>query len=104
MERFGVLRLMLGALVLVLAALSPLAGGQIVYEGWRVIPTLIAPVIVPIVFMGVLLDLLMARVWMLEAEPAVRRRLNGITVLDLILVAVLLLSWSGYFLELADTH
>lgn len=100
MERFGVLRLMLAALVLILAALVPFAGEPIEYEGWKAIPTLIAPVIAPIVFMGVLLDLLMARVWITEADAGLRRRLNGITILDLVLVAVLLVSWGSYFREL----
>lgn len=101
MEQFGVLRLMLATLVLVLAGLSLYAPGPIEYEGWKVIPTLIAPVIAPIVFMGVLLDLLMARVWMIEAEPPVRRRLNLVTILDLVLLAILLFSWWDYFLKLA---
>ena len=96
----GALRLLLLALAAAVIVLIPLSGGGAVYSGWKLVTTVIAPVMAPIVFMVVLLDALMARVFLSEAAPAERGRLKTIIVIDLLAALLIMARWLPYFLSL----
>ncbi|MDH5632312.1 MAG: hypothetical protein OEZ10_04875 [Gammaproteobacteria bacterium] len=95
----GVLRIMLAMLAIAVIASAPFAGDHAITEGWAMIPTVVVPATVPIVFFVLWLDALMAAVFRADAvDDEVRRvRFGNIVKADIILVSVLTLSWLPYF-------
>ena len=51
----GVLRLLLCLGVVFVTVLAPLAGDDVFYSGWQMVPTLVAPAVMPIFFFIILL-------------------------------------------------
>lgn len=92
----------MGVVTLFCAAMAPLSTGETQYSGWGMVPTLIVPAIVPILFFVIWLDVLMTWVFRIDAEGDERVRLGRVMIFDLAMVALLTLSWIGFFLSLAD--
>ena len=103
----GLLRLGLLALV-VIDILLPAAWQLVLwfsdseaeYSGWQAIPTLIAPVMAPILFVVLLFDVVMSSVHAADnpGEAGARHRL--IRRIELIFIGLLLLYWIPFFLLL----
>jgi hypothetical protein len=100
LRQMGVLRVTLVALVILDILASPRPGTSAVYSGWEMVPTLILPVLAPILLQVLLLDALMGRVMMSSATGAERSRYRRIVTVDLVFVIVLVLGWMPYFLKL----
>ena len=100
-NRIGVLRVLLYGLAILLMVASFFAGSEVFYEGWRIFPTLIVPSITPIVFFVLLLDLLMASVFMLDGTGDVRTRFQNIIKINLLVVLGIVIFWAPYFSRLA---
>ena len=96
----GPLRLMLGALALLLAMLALEPGSQSNYSGWQLVTTTVVPACAPIVFMVLLLDVLMARVWLSDTPGPEGARFKTIITIDLLLAGVMLLAWLPFFVAL----
>ena len=95
--------MLLQAVNLAFIVAAPFSGGEVVYDSWRLVPTLVLPAIVPIIFFGTLLDVLMNWVFRTDSDDIARRKrhLNNMLV-DLVLLAGLLLAWVPYFLSLGN--
>ena len=100
LRQMGVLRVALVALVILDMLASPRAGTAAVYSGWEMVPTLILPVLAPILLQVLLLDALMGRVMMSGAKGAGRARYRRIVTVNLVFSAALVLWWAPYFLKL----
>lgn len=87
--------LILAAIVAILG--KPEIGEPVVYSGWGVITTLLIPVLAPLIFMLLMLDALMSRVWMSEAEGEEKNRLRLVVRVDLIVGLLLLVYWLPFF-------
>jgi len=98
--RLGPLRVLLLVCIALVIALAPAAGTRAVYSGWGLVRTVLIPVFAPLLFMVLLLDALMTRIFMADAEGESRRRLRRLVSLDLILAAGLALYWVPYYLAL----
>jgi hypothetical protein len=92
----GPLRLMLAVGVLALLVLRPSPGTPPAYAGWEMLPTLIAPALVPLFFMVLLLDAIMGTVW-LASYPAERRRYRTVIGVSLGMALLLVLWWWPFF-------
>ena len=102
-SNIGPLRFLLQALTLVFIFLSLAVGDTVHYAGWRMLPTLIVPALIPIFFFGMLLELMMSTVFMLDAEEAEKKsRFRLIIKIDILLVAGLLLFWIPVMLRLLN--
>src|SRR5205085_7750756 len=66
-QALGPLRLALLAFALVVLALMPAPGVKAAFAGWAMIPTVVLPVLAPLVFLGLLLDALMSSVFLIDA-------------------------------------
>ena len=86
--------LVLGALAMLV--LRPAPHTAAVYKGWEMVPTVLVPALVPMVFMVLLLDAIMGAV-LLASRPRERRRYRAVIVIDLALAAVLVLWWWPFF-------
>ncbi len=93
----GVLRLLLCLGVVFVTVLAPLAGDDVFYSGWQMVPTLIAPAVVPIFFFIILLDTMMCLVYRLDNTGNERRRLIWIVRIELALLVVMILAWLPAF-------
>lgn len=100
MARLGVLRvaLLIGAVTTMVLAPPPATAG--VYTGWAFVPTVLVPVLVPLILMVLLLDTMMSAIFMIDKDIAERRRYRMIIVTHLLLVLALVVRWSPYFLAL----
>lgn len=95
----GVLRVLLALLAITIIAFAPFSGEYAIKHGWAMVPTIIVPALVPIVFFVLWLDILMASVFRADAagDETRRQRFGMIVKADVILVSVLTLSWLPYF-------
>ncbi len=102
LQQLGALRVALiaGAIVDMLVAPSP--GTPVVYAGVQLVTTLIVPVLAPILLQVLLLDALMGRVLMSSHTGAARARYRRIVIVNLVVVSVLVLRWTPYFLALGN--
>lgn len=91
------MRVVLACGALALIVFVPAAGTVPVYAGWALIPTVIAPVLAPILFMVLMLDVLMASVFMIDKQGAARARYRKIQIINLVLGVTLVLFWIPYF-------
>jgi hypothetical protein len=85
---------------LLIIAAAPFAGGQIEYHDWRILPTLIAPVIMVMLVFALPLDLLMTRIFMLDRQGPARDRLRRIALIEAGALAILLLAWWPFLARL----
>lgn len=91
--------LILGALITLV--LKPDIGTPVDYEGWGMVSTLLIPVLAPLFFMVLMLDALMSRVWMSEAQGEERKRLRMVVWIDLVIGVLMLIFWLPLFIDLA---
>ena len=99
---FGILRVLLILLAIVLMTLRPWAEAEVIHGEWSMIPTLIAPALVPIVFMGLWLDVIMCFVFKSDKTGAVRKMYKIAIATDVTTVLVLLLVWLTFFTNLGS--
>jgi len=90
---------LMGSAILLLF-LVPDAGTGAHYEGWDIVPTVLLPVIAPLILMLLLLDALMTRVFSSDAEGPARSQLRATMWANLIIAIVLLLRWVPYYAAL----
>lgn len=94
----GPLRIALFAFLLLTFLLAPRPGTVPVDHGLAIIPTLLVPISIPVIWTTLLLDALMTRIMMLEHEAgAERARMRRITWINLILAAAIVIFWIPYF-------
>lgn len=91
----GILRVMLGLTAVFLAPLALFADRE--PEGWLVLPVYIAPVLAILLFWGLLLDLIMARVFMAEKAPEAAAPYRRVLRYDGVLLGILVFSWTPFF-------
>lgn len=97
LRELGVLRVTLLATALMLLILVPTPGARAVFSGWPLVTTVLTPVLAPLVMMVLLLDALMARVFLTDAAGAERRRFRVIILANLAVAAILLLRWLPFY-------
>jgi len=97
LTHFGPMRLVLAGLALTMMSLVPAKGSVAVYHGWALVPTVLIPVLVPILFMVLMLDVLMSGVFMIDKKGAARTRYRTILLVELVLAVGLVLFWVPYF-------
>ena len=95
--RYGVLRALLAVAGLLLIIFATQPGTVPVYAGWPLVTTVLVPVVAPIIFMLLLLDALMSRVWMIDKPGDEYVRLRTAVMIDLLLAAGLLMFWLPYY-------
>jgi hypothetical protein len=98
----GPLRLFLAVIALILIVFATAPGTRPVYHGFALWPTLLMPVFAPVILTTLLLDALMARVFMVEKDAMVRARYRRAVTVNLVLAAALVLTWLPYFRALAE--
>lgn len=100
LKKLEPLRIILFVLTMMLILSAPRSDTPATYEGFAIISTLIIPAIVPMAFMGLLLDALMSRVRQVDLTGEKKKRYQLIMFLNLSLALLLLITWLPFFLSL----
>lgn len=75
-------------------------GAIVVYDGWPMIKTIFIPVMAPLITMVLLLDSLMATIWITQTSGAEKSRYKLILWCDLITAVIMLSIWIPYFMSI----
>jgi hypothetical protein len=101
-QALGPLRISLAIFSLLTIILMPSPGTEVVYEGWAIMPTVVAPAVAPILVAVYLLDILMSFVFSRSpGENTKRRRFHFIILSDVLFVSLLLAVWIPLIMALA---
>ena len=103
LKSLGPMRLFLLLTVVILIAGAPFVGEKTVLQGWQLITTVIFPVMVPMYFFILPLDMTICFIKMQEKPEQVRRHYKRIIWLEVALMALLLLAWLPFVLRLFDS-
>jgi hypothetical protein len=95
--KLGFLRTMLTGTAIITILFKPVNGGTAVFEGIGLITTIIIPVLAPLIFMLLLLDIIMSNVLRVDAEGEVRDRFNMILKSNILTCVLLLIFWVPFF-------
>ena len=95
----GELRVALCLVILILIAAAPLATGEVSYSGWALLWTVIVPALVPMFFFIVLLDILMAAIFLADGNTTNRARFRLIILLESTLILILIIFWTPIFMR-----
>lgn len=100
LRRLGPMRLALLAGAVIVIVLAPAPGTKAIYHGWPLFRTVLLPVFAPLVVMLLLLDALMSRVFLSEAEGEARLRLRTAVWVNLLAALAVVVYWLPYFMAL----
>jgi len=73
--------------------------GVVRMDGWGFAPDVLVPVVSFLLVFILLLDMLMSRVFMIEADDEKRKKFKSIFLLELVLVVSLISFWTPYFFK-----
>ena len=100
---FGLLRVFLWGLGIASTLLVPKPGSLTVLEWPLLVPTLIAPATVPLLFLLIVLDAIMAKVFLSSATTAVAiQRYKKIIFINLIIALAIIVAWFQFFASLGQ--
>ena len=99
-EGFGPLRLMLIGVVSLLVMVGPFSGGAVDFVGFALVTTLIAPVSYAIFIFVLPLDMTMTALFMSDTTPLRRAALKRALITEASLLAVMILAWLPFTLQL----
>ena len=93
--------LLLSVVILIVAA--PFTGDKTVTYGWQMMTTVIFPVLVPMYFFILPLDMTMCGILMQDKSDAVRSNYKLIIWFELVLLVILLLAWLPFVYRLVGS-
>ncbi len=100
LDDLGTLRIALCAVVVALIAAAPFSGGQARFEGLAFVLTVLAPALFVMFVFILALDLVMTRIFLVDAKGDTRRRLRRVLRVEGVLFAGLLLAWAPLVIRL----
>ena len=99
-KQAGPIRNILYALGIIAIIFKPENSAELNLEGLQFIPTLVLPVIAPLLITGFFLDILMSRIYSSEQSDEIKQKFRSIIYVDLILAIALLIAWVPYMLSM----
>ncbi|MDH5425586.1 MAG: hypothetical protein OEY29_11375 [Gammaproteobacteria bacterium] len=97
----GPIRNILYILGIITIVLKPDNSSGLNLEGLQFIPTLVLPVIAPLLITGFFLDMLMSRIYASEQPAEIRQKFKNISRIDLLMASLLLIFWVPYLLSMS---
>lgn len=96
--QLGPLRLILFALSILALLVTPNPGAQVHYDTLGFLYTVVMPVTTPMIFMLLLLDALMSRIFMSDTQDSVeKQRFKRILIINLSLLILLSVVWYPFY-------
>ena len=75
-------------------------GTEVSYEGWTMIETVFIPVMAPLIIMVLMLDTLIATIWLTQTTGEEKNRYKLILVVNLITIITMFSLWIPYFIRI----
>ena len=100
LKTIGPMRIVLILLAILSLIFKAKSGTTVSYEGWVMIETVFIPVMAPLIIMVLLLDSLIASIWVSQTSGDEKTRYKLILSLNLLTVIVMLSIWIPFFIEL----
>jgi len=100
LKSLGLLRFLLLFSVVVLILSAPFVGEKTILHGWQMITSVIFPVMVPMYFFILPLDMTMCGIMMQDKPEQIKLKYKRIIWLEIILLIVLLLAWLPFVYRL----
>ena len=101
-KSLGTLRLLLMLTAVACIVAAPFADGKAYVHDWRLLPSVIAPSVMVMLVFAIPLDVCMAKVFMSDADAGEKARLGRAISVELVMMAVLVLSWTPFMLKVMD--
>jgi len=95
----GELRVVMLFTTLLSLSAIPFTSTDVRMDGWGLLPDVLVPVVSFILVFILLLDMLMSRVYMIDADAEKRLRFKNIFLLELAQVLALIGLWTPYFID-----
>lgn len=99
-KQAGAIRNILYFLGIICAIFKPENSSGLNLEGLQFIPTLILPVITPMLITGYFLDMVMSKIYSAEQPDDIKQKFKAIFRVDLFLAILLLVLWVPYLLSM----
>lgn len=96
----GPIRNILYILGIITIVFKPENSSSLNLEGLQFIPTLVLPVIAPLLVTGFFLDMLMSRIYAAEQTDEIKLKFKTISRVDLLMASLLLIFWVPYMLAM----
>lgn len=97
LKKMRPMRVVLVLLAIAFLILKAEIGTAVSYEGWTMIETVFIPVMAPLITMVLLLDSLIASIWLTQSTGEERNRYKIILAINLTTVIVMFSIWVPYF-------
>jgi len=97
--KIGPMRMVLVSLAVLSLIFKAKLGTPVSYDGWAMIETVFIPVMSPLITMVLLLDSLIASIWISQSEGQEKKRYKLIVAINLTTVIVMLSIWIPYFIQ-----
>lgn len=94
------LRVMLAIAAIMLIIFAAPADTKSGTEGLAILTTLVLPAITPLLFLVLLLDALMNRVWSIDAKGSDFNKYRNIMRVDLLLSTLIFVFWLPFFISI----
>ena len=101
-KSLGTLRLLMMLTAVACIVAAPFADGKAYVHDWRLLPSVIAPSVMVMLVFAIPLDVCMAKVFMSDADAGEKARLGRAISVELVMMAVLVLSWTPFMLKVMD--
>jgi len=75
-------------------------GTEVSYEGWAMIETVFIPVMAPLIIMVLMLDTLIATIWLTQTTGEEKSRYKLILAVNLITIITMFSLWIPYFIRI----
>lgn len=93
----GELRTMLIATAIICVAFIPFTSDEIRTDGWGLAPDVLAPVVSIMLVFGILLDMMMSRVFQADSEGGAKEKFAFIFKLEGMVLLALIGLWAPFF-------
>lgn len=97
LAHLGVLRVLLVGAGVIAIVFATAPGTPPVYAGWALLPTLLIPVLVPLVFLMLVFDSIMSAVFMIDKRGQARTRYQTVILVNLVVAVLILVRWLAYY-------
>lgn len=96
----GTIRNLLYFFAIIAIVFKPENSSSLNLEGLHFIPTLVLPVIAPLLVTGFFLDILMSRIYSSEQPDDIKNKFKNIIRMDLFFAIMLLILWVPYMIAM----
>ncbi|AGA34650.1 hypothetical protein TVNIR_3013 [Thioalkalivibrio nitratireducens DSM 14787] len=100
LQSLGVLRSLLLLAAAFVMLVAPLAYDGVHLHDWRLLPSVVAPAVMMVLVFVILLDMLMSRVFMADADGEDRARLAAVIWTEAVVLVAMIVAWSPFLVRI----